>query len=80
MTKERVVEAAAQFIERSGAADFSMRALAESLDIQTASLYDHVESMDALMAAVCALLRKKRETLGKCGFLCKTSFEHARKI
>lgn len=54
LTKEKLVEAAARLIERCGAADFSMRALAESLDVKTASLYNHVESMDALMTAVCA--------------------------
>lgn len=63
LTKERVVEAAAQLIEQSGAAGFSMRALADSLHIKTASLYNHVESMDELLVAVCAYaLRLQRET------------------
>lgn len=63
LTKERVIEAAAQLIERAGAEDFSMRALAESLDVKTASLYNHVESMEALLADVCAYgLRLQRES------------------
>lgn len=63
LTKERVVEAAAQLIERAGAEDFSMRALAESLNIKTASLYNHVKSMEALLTDVCIYaLRLQRES------------------
>lgn len=54
LTGERVVQAAALLIEQKGAADFSMRALAESLNVKTASLYNHVQSMDALLSDVCA--------------------------
>lgn len=54
LSKEKVVEAAVALIEQSGTADFSMRALAESLQIKTASLYNHVKSMEALMVEVCA--------------------------
>lgn len=54
LSKEKVVEAAVALIEQSGTADFSMRALADSLQIKTASLYNHVESMEALMVSVCA--------------------------
>lgn len=62
LSREKVVEAAVALIERSGMADFSMRALAESLDVKTASLYNHVESMDSLMVEVCAYaLRMQRE-------------------
>lgn len=49
LSKNRVVEATVALIENVGAAGFSMRALAESLDIKTASLYNHVSIMDALM-------------------------------
>lgn len=63
LTKERIVEAAAQWIELRGAQDFSMRALAQSLDVKAASLYNHVESMEALLADVCAYaLRLQRES------------------
>lgn len=54
LSKEKVVKAAAALIEQTGAADFSMRALANSLNVKTASLYNHVASMDTLMAGVCA--------------------------
>lgn len=54
LSKEKVVEAAAALIEQSGTAEFSMRALADSLQVKTASLYNHVESMGALMVGVCA--------------------------
>lgn len=54
LSKGRVIEAAAALMEQSGAADFSMRALADSLQIKTASLYNHVQSMEAVMVEVCA--------------------------
>lgn len=53
LTKEKVIEAAAALIEEAGVADFSMRALADRLEVKTASLYNHVESMDMLMVGVC---------------------------
>lgn len=63
LSRERVVEAAAAWIDRFGTAGFSMRALAESLNIRTASLYNHVESMDGLLIEVCAYaLRMQRDT------------------
>lgn len=54
LTGERVIEAAAELIEQSGMAAFSMRALADTLQVKTASLYNHVQSMDALLSDVCA--------------------------
>lgn len=54
LSKEKVVKAAVALIEQSGMAEFSMRALADSLEIKTASLYNHVESMESLFVAVCA--------------------------
>lgn len=53
LTRARIIEAAAEFIDRFGAEDFSMRALAGSLNIRAASLYNHIESMDELMSEVC---------------------------
>lgn len=62
LSKEKVIEAAVALIEHSGTADFSMRALADSLQIKTASLYNHVDSMEALMVGVCAYaLQMQRE-------------------
>lgn len=54
LSKEKVVEAAVALIEQSGAANFSMRALADSLNVKTASLYNHVDCISSLMVAVCA--------------------------
>lgn len=62
LSKEKVIEAAVALIEQSGVADFSMRALADNLNIRTASLYNHVESMEELMVRVCAYaLQMQRE-------------------
>lgn len=54
LTTEKVVEASVALIEQRGVSGFSMRALAETLNVRTASLYNHVDSMETLMAAVCA--------------------------
>ncbi len=63
LSKEKLVATAVEMIEQSGTADFSMRALADNLNIKTASLYNHVESMDDLMVSVCAYaLQMQRET------------------
>ena len=52
MTKKIVVEAAKELIEGTRFGAFSMRALAEKLGVKTASLYTHVESMDALFTEI----------------------------
>lgn len=58
----QVVEAAAKLVEQQGAGAFSMRALVESLNIQTASLYHHVKSMDVLLTEVCGYaMRMQRD-------------------
>lgn len=54
LSKEKVVEAAVGLIEETGFEGFSMRALADSLNIKTSSLYNHVSSMESLMASMCA--------------------------
>lgn len=58
LSRERVIEAAVELIEEFGAENFSMRALAESLNVKTASLYNHVKSMEALFTDVCAYALK----------------------
>lgn len=63
LTKEKIIEAAVILIEQYGTAEFSMRALADSLQIKTASLYNHVENMESLMVEVCArALQLQRDT------------------
>lgn len=58
LTKDRLVAEAAALMEEEGLEGFSMRALARRLEVKTASLYNHVESMEALMAEVCAYAMK----------------------
>lgn len=45
---------AAKLIEHNGYLGFSMRALTGALDIKAASLYNHIDSIDALLVDVCA--------------------------
>ena len=54
LSADGVIEAATRLIERSGTEGFSMRALAQSLNVKAASLYNHVADMDALLVGVCA--------------------------
>ncbi len=52
LNKEALIEASKGLIEENGIAAFSMRALAEKLGVKTASLYAHIENMDALFTEV----------------------------
>ena len=52
LSKEVLIESSKQLIEENGITAFSMRALAEKLGVKTASLYAHIESMDALFTEV----------------------------
>lgn len=62
LNPDAVVKAAAELIEQQGRETFSMRLLAEHLGIKTASLYNHVDSMDALLLEVCRYgLRQQEE-------------------
>ena len=63
LNSEIVIKAAAELIEKEGMETFSMRLLADFLGIKTASLYNHVESMDGLIAEICRYaLRLQKET------------------
>ena len=53
LSPETVVKAAAELIEQQGRETFSMRALADHLGVKTASLYNHVDHMEGLLAEVC---------------------------
>lgn len=62
LTKERVIETAAALIDRDGVERFSMHALAYTLNIKAASLYNHVQSMESLLVDVCGYaLRMQRD-------------------
>ncbi len=52
LSKEVLIEASKELIEENGISAFSMRVLAEKLGVKTASLYAHIESMDALFTEV----------------------------
>lgn len=52
LNRQALVQAAAELIAQRGMRDFSMRELAQHMNVKTASLYNHVESMDALLADV----------------------------
>ena len=64
LNKEIIVDAAKELIEENGFGDFSMRRLADKLEIKTASLYTHVESMEALFTEVgLSVLKQQRDCL-----------------
>lgn len=52
LNKKIIVDTAKEMIEKDGIQEFSMRKLAEKLDIKTASLYTHIQSMEALFTEV----------------------------
>ncbi len=52
LSRESVVKAAVELIEKKGYSAFSMAELAKSLNIKTASLYNHIESLDVIYAEV----------------------------
>lgn len=62
LSKKRIIEATIALIEQSDTVDFSMRALADSLNIKTTSLYNHIPSMETLMIEICIYaLQMQRE-------------------
>ena len=52
LNREALIDAAKRLIEESGVSAFSMRTLADKLGMKAASLYAHIESMDALFTQV----------------------------
>jgi len=52
LNKEAVVKAAMKIIEENGYENFSMRLLADKLGVKTASLYNHVSSMEELYTEI----------------------------
>ena len=56
LTREKVVAAAVTVIERDGLDSFSLRRLADELDVETMSLYNHVPNKEALLDGVAELL------------------------
>lgn len=52
LTKEAVIDASIQLIQQQGNGAFSLNELARVLDIRPASLYNHIESVQELTAAL----------------------------
>lgn len=52
LTRERIVDAALEFIDENGVAALSMRKLGSELGVEAMSLYNHVPSKAALINAV----------------------------
>lgn len=52
LTKEKIVLAAKEILQRDGFDGFSLRVLAESLEVKASSLYKHFVSLDELILAV----------------------------
>ena len=64
LNKEIIVNAAKELMEQEGFPAFSMRKLAEKLSVKTASLYAHIDSMEALFTEVgLSALREQRDCL-----------------
>ena len=64
LNREIIITAAEELIEQDGLPQFSMRKLAEKLEVKTASLYTHVESMEMLFTEVgLSALKKQQEYL-----------------
>lgn len=64
LNQEIIVDAAKELIEQEGFPAFSMRKLAETLNVKTASLYAHIESMEALFTEIgLSALREQRDCL-----------------
>lgn len=53
LSKEILIKAAVNVIERYGRNSFSMKLVADELGVKTASLYNHVENMNGLLTGVC---------------------------
>lgn len=52
LTREKIILAAKEILQRDGFEGFSMRVLAESLEVKASSLYKHFECLDELTLAV----------------------------
>ena len=64
LNEEIIVRAAKELIEQEGFSAFSMRKLAEKLNVRTASLYAHIERMETLFTEVgLSALREQRDCL-----------------
>ena len=61
LSTESITVAAAELIEQYGRSGFSMRLLADTMGVKTASLYNHIENMDTLLTEVCRYALRMQE-------------------
>jgi AcrR family transcriptional regulator len=52
LSRDRILAAAIEMVDRDGLEDLSMRKLAAELDVSTMSLYNHVPNKDALLEGI----------------------------
>jgi len=73
LNKEAVTAAAIRLIEEKGISNFSLNELAKSLNIKPASLYSHIQNIDALLTdigiiAIRRMVSSEKEAIkGKSG-------------
>ena len=71
--RDLVMRTAAEIVDRDGADQLTMTALASALGVRTPSLYSHVESVDAVLSGVQVLTMRQigdelaRSTMGRSG-------------
>jgi AcrR family transcriptional regulator len=61
LTRERVLDSALAFVDRSGVEELSMRKLAAELNVEAMSLYNHVANKEAILAGVLDLVLSRVE-------------------
>ena len=61
LSAESITVAATELIEQYGRSGFSMRLLADTMGVKTASLYNHIENMDTLLTEVCRYALRMQE-------------------
>ena len=60
LNREIIINAAKELMEQESVQNFSMKKLADKLEVKTASLYTHIESMEALYTEVGLLALKSQ--------------------
>lgn len=63
LNKDIIIKAAVDLIEKDGQKNFSMRILADKLEVKTASLYKHVANIDEVFTEVGLLALKQQRDI-----------------
>lgn len=64
VTRDRIVAAALELIDRDGLGAVTMRRIADELGVQAPSLYNHMRSKEALLDAVAAAVMEQVDASG----------------